>query len=94
MLAPCITTLPVRVKVSDKTRFADLAQQAQGDSAQVLEYQYTPLRHIQKWLNRPSALFNSLFAYNKASTPGEQLWEQLEESSRVDVSLPLYELRG
>ncbi|TIB70322.1 acetyl-CoA synthetase-like protein [Wallemia mellicola] len=89
MLAPCITTLPVRVKVSDKTRFADLAQQAQGDSAQVLEYQYTPLRHIQKWLNRPSALFNSLFAYNKSSASGEQLWEQLEESSRVDYPLAL-----
>ncbi|EOQ99429.1 Nonribosomal peptide synthetase 2 [Wallemia ichthyophaga EXF-994] len=90
MLAPCITTMPVRVKVADASKFVDMAQQAQSESAQVLEYQYTPLRLIQKWINRPAGLFDSLFAFGRLAGEGnESLWEQLEESSRVDYPLAL-----
>ena len=90
MLAPCITTMPVRVAVSDASKFADMAQQAQSDSAQILEYQYTPLRLIQKWINRPTGLFDSLFAFARAGGQNqENLWEQLEESSQIDVSVQI-----
>lgn len=91
MLAPCITTMPVRLNVKDTSKFVDMAQQAQSESAQILEYQYTPLRLIQKWINRPTGLFDSLFAFGRvAGETKESLWEQLEESSRIDVGVISY----
>ena len=93
MLAPCITTVPVRVKVLEPTRVIDIVQQAQSESSQIMEYQFTPLRLIQQWIGGSGALFNSLFSFNIHTDGGEDqqsFWKLLNESSRIDVSFILF----
>ena len=93
MLAPCITTVPVRIKVLEPTRVIDIVQQAQSESSQIMEYQFTPLRLIQQWIGGSGALFNSLFSFNIHTDSGEDqqsFWKLLNESSRIDVSFILF----
>ncbi|KAK0501009.1 putative peptide synthetase [Armillaria luteobubalina] len=90
MLAPCITTVPVRVRAVDGQVFADIARQVQVDMSSVMEYQHTPLRLIQRWLGSGEQLFDTLFNFNRVATslsPSNKLWSVLESKAAIDYPL-------
>ena len=88
MVAPCITTVPVRVRYSDQPLFTDVVAQVQGDMEPIMQFQHTPLRHIQRWVGTGEPLFNTLFNFvRKDSTHnGPSLWTQLESKAALDVN--------
>ncbi|KAL1744044.1 putative peptide synthetase [Schizophyllum fasciatum] len=93
MLAPCITTVPMRVRYTEEPLFRDVVAQVQGDMEHVMEHQHTPLRHIQRWLARPEPLFDALFNFVRQSSSKEldadepALWDSLEGKATLDYSL-------
>ncbi|KAK0434815.1 putative peptide synthetase [Armillaria borealis] len=90
MLAPCITTVPVRVRAVDGQIFADIARQVQVDLSSVMEYQHTPLRLIQRWLGSGEQLFDTLFNFNRVTTSlssSHNLWSVLESKAAIDYPL-------
>ncbi|KAK0185195.1 putative peptide synthetase [Armillaria mellea] len=90
MLAPCITTVPVRVRAVDGQIFADIARQVQVDISSVMEYQHTPLRLIQRWLGSGEQLFDTLFNFNRVATSlssSHNLWSVLESKAAIDYPL-------
>ncbi|KAK0209228.1 putative peptide synthetase [Desarmillaria ectypa] len=90
MLAPCITTVPVRVRAVDTQIFADIARQVQVDLSSVMEHQHTPLRLIQRWLGSGEQLFDTLFNFNRLTTSpssSHNLWSVLESKAAIDYPL-------
>ncbi|KAF9033277.1 acetyl-CoA synthetase-like protein [Hymenopellis radicata] len=91
MLAPCITTVPIRVRVEEPQIFSDIASQTQLQTASVYEHQHTPLRIIQRWVGSAEPLFDTLFSYTKGRTvsPSHHLWSLLESQAALDYPLAL-----
>ncbi|KAG7451863.1 putative peptide synthetase [Guyanagaster necrorhizus] len=90
MLAPCITTVPVRVRAVDVQIFADIARQVQVDLSSVMEHQHTPLRLIQRWLGSGEQLFDTLFNFSRSTlspSPSHKLWSVLESKAAIDHPL-------
>ncbi|KIY67738.1 putative peptide synthetase [Cylindrobasidium torrendii FP15055 ss-10] len=88
MLAPCITTVPVRVQATETALFVDTAHRVQQETESVFEHQHTPLRLIQRWIG--SELFNTLFSFSKSDvTPEHRLWESVESKAVLDYPLAL-----
>jgi non-ribosomal peptide synthase protein (TIGR01720 family) len=60
-----INTLPARVQVNPQTLLLPWLQQIQAQQLETRQYEYTPLRHIQRWMNLPAAapLFESLVVF-------------------------------
>lgn len=87
--APCITTVPVRVRYNAQPLFSDVVAQVQEDMEPIMQFQHTPLRHIQRWVGTGEPLFNTLFNFvRKNSTiTGQSLWTQSESKAALDVSL-------
>lgn len=87
MVAPCITTVPVRVRYSEQPRFSDVVAQIQGDMEPIMQFQHTPLRHIQRWVGTGEPLFNNLFNFVRKdlTVAGPSLWTQLESKAALDV---------
>ncbi|WP_432079842.1 amino acid adenylation domain-containing protein, partial [Streptomyces sp. YPW6] len=65
MVGLFINTLPVRVRVDEDARHADLLQGIQDDHAALREYEFTPLADVQRWSEIPAgeSLFDSLFVF-------------------------------
>lgn len=93
MLAPCITTVPMRVRYTEQPLFKDVVAQVQGDIEHVMQHQHTPLRHIQRWLARGEPLFDALFNLVRQGSPKEsnaeepELWGSLDSKAVLDVRL-------
>ena len=83
ILAPCITTIPQRVRLRGcHTNVLDILELVQRGFAESLEFQHTPLRHIHRWLQAKSPLFDCLFSYvrKKKVAPYSHLWRELGNS--------------
>ncbi|KAL1728701.1 putative peptide synthetase [Schizophyllum commune] len=93
MLAPCITTVPMRVRYTEQPLFNDVVAQVQGDIELVMQHQHTPLRHIQRWLARGEPLFDALFNLVRQGSPKEsnaeepELWGSLDSKAVLDYPL-------
>ncbi|PBK63710.1 CoA-dependent acyltransferase [Armillaria solidipes] len=90
MLAPCITTVPVRVRAVDGQIFADITRQVQVNLSSVMEYQHTPLHSIQRWLGSGEQLFDTLFNFNRVTTSlssSHNLWSVLKSKAAIDYPL-------
>ncbi|NJL38961.1 MAG: non-ribosomal peptide synthetase, partial [Leptolyngbyaceae cyanobacterium SM1_4_3] len=60
-----INTLPARIQVDPQALLLPWLQQIQAQQLETRQYEYTPLRQIQRWLNLPAAipLFESLVVF-------------------------------
>ncbi|KAE8379604.1 hypothetical protein BDV26DRAFT_291200 [Aspergillus bertholletiae] len=88
VLLPCITTIPGRLNTSGLGTVTDIIEAVQRSTVRSLEYQHTPLRHIQRWVNSQTPLFDCLFSYIRATEPEtHNLWKELD--SHMPAEYPL-----
>ncbi|KAE8356002.1 hypothetical protein BDV28DRAFT_145645 [Aspergillus coremiiformis] len=88
VLLPCITTIPGRLNTSGLDTVIDVIGAVQKSTVRSLDYQHTSLRHIQRWLNSQSPLFDCLFSYIRAAEPERHnLWKELD--SQMPAEYPL-----
>ncbi len=94
IVAPCITTIPQRIKVNKEcSTIVDIVKIAQQGFIESLEFQHTALRHIHRWLEAEKPLFECLVSYvQKVDRKGSlypPLWTELESSMQNEFSLTI-----
>ncbi len=85
MVGLFINTLPVRARIDEQRAVKHWLNQLQGEQAEVLEYEYSPLIDIQQWSDvaRGTSLFDSILMfenYHKES-PLEEMGGALQISN-------------
>ena len=87
ILAPCITTVPQRLRFgSNSTALSSVVTGLQQSNIELLPFQHTSLRKINQWLGAEKPLFDSLFSYiQRAERPlYESLWREVESTMTLD----------
>ncbi|PWY66394.1 nonribosomal siderophore peptide synthase SidC [Aspergillus sclerotioniger CBS 115572] len=88
VLLPCITTVPGRLNTAGMDTVDEVVENVQKSTVRSLDFQHTSLRHIQRWTNAQTPLFDCLFSYIRAATPpGHHLWQELD--SHMPAEYPL-----
>ncbi|KAL8944651.1 MAG: hypothetical protein Q9216_000348 [Gyalolechia sp. 2 TL-2023] len=82
ILAPCITTIPQRVRIDHSLSLQSIVRFAQKGFVESIEYQHTALKAIHRWVDAENPLFDSLFTYTRkrGKSQSSQLWRQIENS--------------
>ncbi|TPX66343.1 hypothetical protein SpCBS45565_g04526 [Spizellomyces sp. 'palustris'] len=90
IIGPCLNTVPCRIIFSDETMtHRSLVQKVQKIYTDLLRYQHTPLRKIQKWagVSDGRALFDTLFVFDRVEVgAGEELWRSVRGVGEVEVA--------
>ncbi|PYI30022.1 nonribosomal siderophore peptide synthase SidC [Aspergillus indologenus CBS 114.80] len=88
VLLPCITTVPGRLNVTELETVDEVIEHVQKSTIRSLEFQHTPLRHIQRWIEADAPLFDCLFSYIRTTPPPKHcLWQELD--SHMPAEYPL-----
>ncbi len=87
LVAPCFNTLPMRVDLSRAKRGAGLVRLLHERNLAMLEYQFTPLRHIQKQVGLAGAsLFDTLLLLQQpARHLDDSIWTLEKEDGDMEV---------
>ncbi|KAK9454963.1 hypothetical protein V1511DRAFT_511609 [Dipodascopsis uninucleata] len=92
VMGPFFNTLPVGVQLDSFNDLDSLAHYFQNISSSLFEYQHTPLRSVNKWLNVPTNynLFQALLVYQNPYGRQESdiLWKSVR-SEGVNGNYPL-----
>ncbi|KAF8444235.1 hypothetical protein BGX38DRAFT_1143770 [Terfezia claveryi] len=91
VIAPCFNTIPVRVKLTPSLTNCALMEMLQRANAEVMPFQFTPLRRIMATLHTEGqTLFDTLFIlqYTRESSLDE-LWEVIDDRSEMDFAVVL-----
>ncbi|OJJ34714.1 hypothetical protein ASPWEDRAFT_39793 [Aspergillus wentii DTO 134E9] len=79
VLLPCITTVPGRLNANGLSTVNDVVGAIQKSTVRTLEFQHTSLRHIQRWVNSETPLFDCLFSYIRSTESGKHgFWQELD----------------
>ncbi|KAL8738243.1 MAG: hypothetical protein Q9181_000923 [Wetmoreana brouardii] len=91
ILAPCITTIPQRIRIARSSSIEDVIQSAQKGFIESLEYQHTALRSIHRWVVAQRPLFDTLFTYTRkdGERPWACLWREVESSMSSGFTLAM-----
>lgn len=85
VLLPCITTIPGRLRATGLASVNETIEYTQKATARSLEFQHTPLRHIQSWLMSEAPLFDCLFSYVRPTKPtAHGLWRDIDSNMPAD----------
>ena len=90
ILAPCITTIPQRVRLQQNHKGAlESLLTAHEGFVKTLDFQHTSLRDIHRWIGADRPLFDTLFSYvrKEKSRPYSELWCELENSMPAEFPL-------
>lgn len=91
IVGPCFNTLPMRVKLTPTSTNADMMKQCQKHNADILPYQLTPLRRVQKRVldgGAGSKLFDTLIILQTRGTDLDpQYWELLSDEGNMGFPL-------
>ncbi|KAF5381165.1 hypothetical protein D9757_009428 [Collybiopsis confluens] len=89
MLAPCITTIPLRVSVGEPRVFPGIAYRTHAEMSSAMEYQQTPLRLTQGWVGSSEPLFEAPFTFNRTSSShsSSSLCTSVESKAILDVNV-------
>ncbi|KAL6854736.1 NRPS [Amphichorda felina] len=89
LVAPCFNTVPIRLDLSTKTHGNDLVKYCHRLNSDILPYQFTPLRLVQKLANRQGrGLFDTLLLLQPPLREmDDQVWILDEDSGDMDVPL-------
>lgn len=91
LVAPCFNTIPVRLDLDDggsrKTNL-DAMKRLQKLNSDMIKYQFTPLRRIQRLVSANSGrLFDTLLLLQNGNRDlNHNLWEVVREDGAMDVS--------
>lgn len=89
LVAPCFNTIPIRMGFSGSQRNIDLMKAFQSLDAELLSYQFTPLRRIQSLFSKHGTwrLFDTLLLLQQPPRPLDQsLWTLERDEGEMDVS--------
>ena len=87
ILAPCITTVPQRLRFrSGFIKLSAVITELQKSNIELLQFQHTSLRQINRWVGAVKPLFDSLFSYIQGTEPPRYkgLWQEIESSMSPD----------
>lgn len=91
LVAPCFNTVPIRMDLSRSQRNLDVMKAFQRINAELMNYQFTPLRRIQSMVPGVGnqALFDTLLLLQQPSRSLDQrLWTLERDNGDMDVSFP------
>lgn len=86
IIGPCFNTLPVRIKIPSTATNADILAQAQKRNSDVLPYQLSSLRRVQKRVtNDGSRLFDTLIILQNGTLELDpRIWKLVSEEGNMD----------
>ncbi|KAI0535456.1 putative non-ribosomal peptide synthetase [Xylaria digitata] len=88
LVAPCFNTLPIRIDISLSTFVIDVMKALQSLNANMMKYQFTALRHIQKETDIQTRLFDTLVILQPPTTPlDDKLWSLVYEEGIMDIPI-------
>ncbi|KAF4451756.1 non-ribosomal peptide synthetase [Fusarium austroafricanum] len=89
LIAPCFNTIPVRVDFSVTSSNIDIVKHLQKMNTQLLAYQFTPLRLIQRNINRTGKhIFDTLLLLQKPLQDiDKNVWTLEGDSGDMDIPL-------
>ncbi|KAL2759290.1 hypothetical protein ACRALDRAFT_1047315 [Sodiomyces alcalophilus JCM 7366] len=89
LASPCFNTIPLRTEVSSSMLMRELLRGLQDLNSDLLTFQFTPLRLIQKLVSSNSQpLFNTILLLQPTRrTRDPSVWEVLEDHGTMDVPL-------
>ncbi|KAI0201600.1 putative non-ribosomal peptide synthetase [Astrocystis sublimbata] len=88
LVAPCFNTLPLRMDLSRSMFLTGIMKGFQNLNAEVLQYQFTNLRHVQKEVAANTRLFDTLLILQPPATPlDDSLWSLVYEDGFMDVPI-------
>lgn len=82
---PCLTTIPTQHNVEGSNR--ELLQEIMESNARLWKHQFTPLSKIHSMAKSNTALFDTLFVFQKLSSTAEEsnLWSVHDEEANTEV---------
>ncbi len=89
LVAPCFNTIPVRMDLTQRQRNIDLMKTFQSANTQFMQYQFTPIRHIQSLFSQKGIqrLFDTLLLLQQPPRDLDQsLWTLERDEGEMDVS--------
>ncbi|KAK4097716.1 hypothetical protein N658DRAFT_488983 [Parathielavia hyrcaniae] len=90
LVAPCFNTIPVRMDLSRRQRNLDLMKAFQAANAELMEYQFTPLRRIQSLFSEHGTrrLFDTLLLLQQSPRVLDRsVWTLERDDGEMDVPL-------
>ncbi|KAJ8131526.1 hypothetical protein O1611_g2102 [Lasiodiplodia mahajangana] len=88
LVAPCFNTLPIRMDLSLSTFIIDVMKRFQSLNSNMIPYQFTGLRHIQKEFGKKMGLFDTLVILQPPPKPlDDTLWYLVYEDGHMDVPI-------
>lgn len=88
LVAPCFNTVPLRVDLSEHPQGTTLLKHLHRLNPEVIKYQFTPLRRVQKIVGQPHGLFDTLLLLQPPKTPlNTEIWELVLDDGGMDVPL-------
>ncbi|KAF4961285.1 hypothetical protein FGADI_303 [Fusarium gaditjirri] len=89
LVAPCFNTIPVRVDFPEASSNIDLVKQLQKMNTELIAYQFTPLRLIQRSINRTGKhIFDTLLLLQKPLQDiDKNVWTLEGDSGDMDIPL-------
>ena len=89
LVAPCFNTIPVRMDLGRGQRNIDLMKAFQSVNTELVQYQFTPTRHIQSLFSQKDTrrLFDTLLLLQQPPRHLDQsLWTLERDEGEMDVS--------
>ncbi|KAI0405144.1 putative non-ribosomal peptide synthetase [Xylaria palmicola] len=88
LVAPCFNTLPVRLDLSRSIFFIEVLKSFQSLNAEIMLYQFTSLRHIQKQTDAQTHLFDTLVILQPPTAPlDDTIWSLVHEDGLMDIPI-------
>ncbi|KAF4337915.1 hypothetical protein FBEOM_8198 [Fusarium beomiforme] len=89
LVAPCFNTIPVRIDFPETLSNIDLAKHLQKMNTELIAYQFTPLRLIQRSINRTGKhVFDTLLLLQKPLQDiDKNVWTLEGDSGDMDIPL-------
>jgi amino acid adenylation domain-containing protein len=93
VIGPLFNTVPFHIEVESSFASAALVEKCHQFNMQLLEFQHTPLKDIQRFgPSRPGQqLFDTLFVFQRPEAEDEDLsngfWTQIDNGQEADVSI-------
>ncbi|WEW57918.1 hypothetical protein PRK78_003385 [Emydomyces testavorans] len=86
---PCLTTVPSRYKLEGSNR--QLVESIMKLNALLIKGQYVPLSRLQRMAGSDTALFDTLFVYQKftSSAENEHFWNVVEQEAVTDYPVSI-----
>lgn len=95
LVAPCFNTIPIRMDLTHRQRNVDLMKAYQAINAELIQYQFTPLRRIQSLFSHGNRrLFDTVLLLQQPPRPlDESLWTLERDEGEMDVSADAVRLK-